>query len=523
MENRGEEYRVLLLEKGKRGALKIIFGRSGIIILMLLLQIGFMVAAYMLLTDSVPSFLALNLVGAALITLCIINDDGNPSVKLTWIVLVLVLPVFGLLLYLYNKTDLGHRLMLKALNRTIDETSQFIPRQEELMDSLRDNNHGLHNLAHYTYDHGGYPLYTNTDARYFLSGEAAFEEILLQLEKAEKFIFLEFFIVDEGYMWGRILDILERKAKGGVEIRMMYDGTCALFRLPYSYPAKLKALGIQCKMFSPIYPFVSTSYNNRDHRKILVVDGRIAFTGGVNLADEYINRKRVYGHWKDAAIMLAGEAVRSFTLMFLQMWNLDTKGDDYQKFLGYSVSVPSSGYVIPYGDSPLDRDQVGKLVYLDIINRSKCYVHIMTPYLVLDNEMLTALCFAAERGVDVRLILPHIPDKKIPFALAHTHYSRLMSSGVKIYEYTPGFVHAKTFVSDGIKAVVGTINLDYRSLYYHFECAAYIYDLPAVADVEADFQNTVMESQLVTAEDVRHDKLSRKLVGALFKIIAPLT
>lgn len=522
MENRSDESLVLLLERSKRGALKVIFGRSGIITLLLLLQIGFVFGAYYFLTDSIPSLLVLNTIGAAIITVCIINDEGNPSVKLTWIVLVLVMPVFGLLLYLYNKTDLGHRLLLKALNRTMAETSQFIPRQEELMDSLRSSNHGLHNLALYTYDHGGYPLFTNTDLKYFSCGEAAFDEMLVQLEKAERFIFLEFFIVDEGYMWGRILEILERKAKEGVEVRLMYDGTCAIFRLPYSYPNKLKALGIHCKMFSPIYPFVSTSYNNRDHRKILVIDGRVAFTGGVNLADEYINRKRIYGHWKDTAIMLSGEGVRSFTLMFLQMWNLDTKGDDYQKFLRHSVSVPASGYVIPYGDSPLDRDQVGKLVYMDIINRSKRYVHIMSPYLVLDNEMLTALCFAAERGVDVKLLLPHIPDKKLPFALAHSHYPRLMSSGVKIYEYTPGFVHAKTFVSDDVKAVVGTINLDYRSLYYHFECATYIYGHPAVADIEADFESTVSESCLMTPDDIKHDKLSRKLTGALFKIISPL-
>ena len=277
-------------------------------------------------------------------------------------------------------------------------------------------------------------------------------------------------------------------------------------------------------MFAPLSPFVSTYYNYRDHRKILVIDGHTAFNGGVNLADEYINQKEKFGHWKDTAVMLKGEAVKSFTLMFLQMWGIDEREGEYQKFLSAPVlpAQGAAGYVIPYGDCPLDDDKLGERVYMDILNRSQEYVHIMTPYLILDGEMETAFKFAAERGVEVSLLLPGIPDKKVPYALAKTHYASLLESGVKIYEYTPGFVHAKVFVSDSREAVVGTINLDYRSLYHHFECATYLYGVDCIKELEEDFQNTLGKCRLVTMDMVRREKWTVKLTGRLVKAAAPL-
>jgi len=265
-------------------------------------------------------------------------------------------------------------------------------------------------------------------------------------------------------------------------------------------------------------------YNNRDHRKILVVDGRVAYTGGVNLAAEYVNRIELFGHWKDVSLRLEGPAVRSFTLMFLQMWNVDESGDRYAHFLTAPVCVPEDapGWVLPYGDSPVDNERVGELVYTDILSRAQRYVHIMTPYLILDTEMVAALTFAAKRGVEVCLLLPHIPDKRYAFALAKTHYGELMQAGVRIFEYTPGFVHAKVFVSDDCKAVVGTVNLDYRSFYLHFECAAYLRDVPAVADVEADFQATLKKSHEVTFEDLKRIPLTTRLAGWILKVVAPV-
>ena len=349
--------------------------------------------------------------------------------------------------------------------------------------------------------------------------------MLKELEKAEKYIFMEYFIVEEGYMWGRILDVLTRKVKEGVEVRVMYDGMCEMSTLPANYFKLLEAQGIHAKAFSPIVPVVSSHYNYRDHRKILVIDGKVAFNGGVNLADEYINRIERFGHWKDTAVMLKGPAARSFTLMFLQMWYMTEDAvPDYEKWLSLPAyeAEDAKGYVMPYSDCPLDTYKAGEAVYMDILNRATDYVHIMSPYLILDGELKTALCFAAQRGVDVKLILPGIPDKKVAYSLAKTHYSELNKAGVKIYEYTPGFVHAKVFVSDGIKAVVGTINLDYRSLYHHFECATYMYRTDCIADIEKDFQDTLAKCRQVSSESIKKEKFSYRLIGALAKMISPL-
>ena len=325
-------------------------------------------------------------------------------------------------------------------------------------------------------------------------------------------------------MWGRVLEILARKVKDGVDVRVMYDGTCEFSTLPHNYPQQLDELGIQCKMFAPVLPFVSTHYNFRDHRKIVVIDGHTAFTGGVNLADEYINRVEKYGHWKDAAVMLKGDAVPSFTLMFLQMWSVAEKEEDFRPFLSFPTYPPpqSRGYVLPFADRTLDDNNVGERVYMDLLNRATRYVHIMSPYLILDGEMETAIKFAAERGAEVSIILPGIPDKKIPYALAKTHYLSLLDSGVHLYEYTPGFVHAKVFVADGREATVGTINLDYRSLYHHFECGVYLYDTDCISQIEEDFQRTCKKCRTVTYTTCRREKPSVKLTGFVAKAVAPL-
>ncbi|MDO5403203.1 MAG: phospholipase D-like domain-containing protein, partial [Eubacteriales bacterium] len=364
--------------------------------------------------------------------------------------------------------------------------------------------------------------------------------MLNELKRAEKFIFMEYFIVTESYMWNTILEILKEKVRQGVEVRFMYDGMCSLKLLPYGYYKELEKFGIKSRAFSQLKPVLSTYQNNRDHRKILVIDGKVAFTGGINLADEYINKEVRFGHWKDTAVMVKGKAVRSFTLMFLKMWNLSKKEKSISKDELYeyvdSIETPlpadedeskdlllhRGGNVTPYGDNPFSRERIGRQVYIDILNRAKEYVHIMTPYLILDDEMLSALTYCAKRGVETIIIMPHIPDKKYAFLLAHTYYKELIENGVKIYEYTPGFVHAKVFVSDGIRASIGTINLDFRSLYLHFECAAYIYKNGAVKDVEADYQNTLKDCGEVTMDMVIKYPLRHRIAGQLLRIIAPL-
>ena len=519
-----EDNSILLLEKGKRGLLQIVFGRTGVIIVSLILQILFLFAAFYKLEDAMPYFWGGNTLLSAAVVLSLFGNDENPTIKLTWFFILSVLPVFGLILYLFIRTDLGHRLMIRRYNDIQAQTEDLVASPAACKtEDLPTETQGL---AAYL-ERRGFPCYQNTEAEYFPLGDDAFEVMLQELKRAEHFIFLEYFIVSEGYMWGRILEILTEKVREGVEVRLMYDGTCAVALLPYGYPKKLEKLGISCRMFAPLRPFVSTHYNYRDHRKIMVIDGKVGFTGGINLSDEYINRTSRLGHWKDTAIALRGDAVRSLTLMFLQMWDVSSvhfTPEVYSKYL--DVPQPAhekeAGYVIPYGDSPLDRDLVGEMVYMDIINRANRYVHIMTPYLIIDNEMLTALTYAARRGVEVQLILPHIPDKEIAFSLAHTYYRRLLDSGVQVYEYEPGFVHAKVFVSDDCKAVVGTINLDYRSLYHHFECAAYLYDTPEIRDIERDFRETRQKCVRASRELLRNDPPMRKLSGACMRVIAPL-
>lgn len=512
-----------IVQTSKRGLFHVIFSRTTIILLSLVAHFVIVFAILMPWAEKVPALFGGMEAFTALMLLYVLNTQENPSIKLSWCIIIAVLPVFGALLYFWIRFDLGHRLERKIQQNALSNSAPYITDPSKLMEQIRTEDKELYNLAHYMYRYGGNPIYDNTQVTYFPLGEKKFDEMLVQLEQAEKFIFMEYFSIGPSYMWSRILEILSRKVKQGVDVRVLYDGSSSVTWLPDDYPQKLEKIGIQCKVFSPFTPFLSTHYNNRDHRKILVIDGHTAFTGGVNLQDRYINRKQVYGHWKDTAIMVQGDAARSFTLMFLQMWNADEKELVYTPYLlPPQEKRDAPGYVIPYSDSPLDKENMGEMVYLNILNQAKDYVYIMTPYLILDNEMVTALIFAAKRGVDVRLILPHIPDKKYAFALAKSHYRELTEGGVKIYEYTPGFVHAKMFLSDDTKAVVGTINLDYRSLYLHFECAAYLYKVPAIADIYADFQDTLEKSQLVTLEEIKHQRLSTRLMAQLLKIIAPL-
>lgn len=513
-----------LLKKGQKGIIHAIFSRFGLILLLLLVQILALFGIFRWFEGFLPHIFGGTVVLTIVMVVYLLNSEMNPTAKITWLIVIMLLPVFGVLLYIYTQSDIGHRALKRRINEIMADTKENICQDGKVMARLSKENRSVASLAHYMQRSGAHPVFDKTEVTYFPLGEDKFEEMLRQLEAARHFIFMEYFIVDEGLMWGSILELLVQKAAEGVDVRLLYDGACEFALLPHDYPKRLKKLGIKCKMFAPVSPFVSTHYNYRDHRKILVIDGHTAFNGGVNLADEYINQTVRFGHWKDTAVMLKGEAAKSFTLMFLQMWQIDEGRDESLHFLSYPVlpKEEAKGFVVPYGDCPLDNDKLGERVYMDILNRSLAYVHIMSPYLILDGEMETALKFAAERGVEVMLILPGIPDKKIPYALAKTHYASLLDSGVKIYEYTPGFVHAKVFVSDAREAVVGTINLDYRSLYHHFECATYLYGTDCIHEIEKDFQATLAKCRQVSMETVRREKWYVKLTGQLMKAIAPL-
>ena len=507
----------------KKGILRMIFSRFFLIMALLLVQLALIVVVYVWLYHYIAAFRIGTTFFTLLMIIYLFVSEIDATAKLTWMLIIAIMPIPGTILLLYTKINAGHRLIQRREGELIEETKDALPKQEKVMEILSCDGADTDDLVKYLCLSGCFPPYANTDVRYFPSGEEKFAAMLRELRSAKKFIFLEYFIIEEGYMWGEILQILLDKAAAGVEVRVMYDGMCEISTLPMDYWTLLEKRGILSKPFSPIKPLLSSHYNYRDHRKILVIDGRVAFTGGVNLADEYINVKPRFGHWKDAAVMLRGEAVKSFTLLFLQMWNIDEKNTVFHPYLRETFDAPQAeGYVIPYGDCPLDDYRVGETVYMDILNRAGSYVHFITPYLILDGELENCLKYAAQRGVDVKLILPGIPDKKLAYALAKSHYTSLVRAGVKIYEYTPGFVHAKVCTSDDKKAVVGTINLDYRSLYHHFECAAYLYQVPCIREIEQDFQETLAKCREVTPETIRHEALYYKVMGALMKFIAPL-
>ena len=516
---------VFRLAKPKRkGLLSLLFSRLLIIVLLMALQLVVLDALFVWLKQYLHWISLLQGLFTAAMVIYLFNSNMDSSARLTWMFLIALFPLPAAALLYFTQTNIGHRLLSTRTAELIEATRTAIPQDPAISAALEKDGSGTDDLDRYLCRSGCFPIWDKTAVTYFPGGEEKFAAMLEELKKAEHFIFLEYFIIEEGWMWGEILRILLEKARQGVEIRVLYDGMCEVNKLPFNYARLLRERGIQARPFAPIRPAISSHYNYRDHRKILVIDGKVAFTGGVNLADEYINRVSPFGHWKDAALMLEGPAVKSFTLLFLQMWNLEEKEPVFDPWL--AVDAPehpeAPGWVIPYGDCPLDGDKVGETVYMDILNRATDYVHIMTPYLILDGELKTALCYAAQRGVDVKLILPGIPDKKAAWALAKSHYKTLLDAGVKIYEYTPGFVHAKVFVSDDTKGVVGTINLDYRSLYHHFECAAYLYRCPCIADLERDFQQTLAACREVTPETVRKEKLGYRLLGGLMQFIAPL-
>lgn len=503
---------------------KIVFGRTTIALIALCFQLAILYVSYEFYQEYIGYIFTSFVVLSACIVIYIINAKQNTAFKLAWIIPVLVFPFFGVVMYLFVKTQQAPKRINKKINKIADDMKESLTQDESVLFELKKQDCEIHNLAYYMNNVGNFLVYKNTDIEYFPVGEVKFKRLIEELKKAEKYIFMEYFIIEKSKMWNVILEILEEKVKQGVEVRVMYDGMCSIAMLPWNFPEILKEKGINCKIFSPIVPALSTCQNNRDHRKIVVIDGKVAFTGGVNIGDEYINEYDKYGHWKDTSIMLKGDGVKSFVLMFLQMWNIDEKKlEDYTKYINKEENlINNDSYVIPYGDNPYDIDNVGKQVYMDIIDTAKRYVHIMTPYLILDDEMMTSLKYAAKRGVDTVIIMPHVPDKMYAYLLARTYYEELLEAGVKIYEYTPGFIHAKVFISDDNEAVVGTINLDFRSLYLNFECAAYMYKNSTIKSIEKDFEITLEECERITLENHKKYSVFKKALGRILRLFAPL-
>ena len=457
---------------------------------------------------------------SVIVILIILKRSKHLSSDIMWILLIAVLPIPGTVFYLVAGADILSSRTYHAINTEILAARPLYKQDPEVLEKAGSLDPALAGQFHYLSADAGFPLYGGTDADYFPLGDLGFPQILEELSKARTFIFLEYFIVGSGYVWDSIVAILEEKVKQGVEVRVIYDDMGSMNTLPLNYAKTLEAKGIKAIAFNRISPFVNVVMNHRDHRKILVIDGHTAFSGGINLADEYVNRKRRFGHWKDNVIKIRGDAVWSMTVMFLTIWNAVRHEDaDYTVFRN-TRTVKNSGFIAPYYDTPLDDENVGEHVYLNILGQAREYVYIMTPYLIIDTEMLSALTLAAKRGVKVKLVLPGIPDKRIANETTKSFYTELIDEGIEIYEYTPGFVHSKIFLCDDTVATVGTINLDFRSLYLNFENGVYLYRCDALKDIRNDFETTFKACKKISRDEAEVGYL-RELFRAALRVIAP--
>jgi len=484
----------------------------------LILQLMLSLSGYIILEEIFGAVSIFYTILGFILILGLIRNSKNYSYTLPWILILFSYPLVGSILYIIIGRNKNNSKVLKNITKSEKENKKYLVQDLKIKEEFKNNG-----KLRYISDYTGYPVTKNNDIDYYSLGEDAFKVMLEELKKAEKFIFFEYFIVNHGIMWNSILEILEEKAKQGLDVRVMYDDVGCISTLESSYPKTLEKKGIKCIVFNKLHPVSGVIMNNRDHRKILVIDGKVAFSGGINIADEYINKNSKYGHWKDNAIRVSGDAVWSYTVMFLTMWNsFNEEDEDFTKFkYDFKDKKVENGYAAPYGETPLDVEITGEDVYLNIINQADKYVYIFTPYLIIDTDMINSLCLAAKRGVDVKIVIPGIPDKKVVYTLSESYMELLVNSGVKVYKYVPGFVHSKVFVSDDYIATVGTINLDYRSLYLHFECGIYLENVKCIADIKKDLEDTISKSHEVSEKEAVPN-LFKGIWQATLRLIAPL-
>ncbi len=498
--------------------MKMAVERGLVVLIGLILQLTVSLFFYLFFIENIVAINILFGVISILLTLALIKNSKNYSYTLPIIIILILFPIIGALLYIIYKNSQNSSKALRKIKQSELDSKKYLIQDENIRDEYKDVSR-----IRYLSDFSRFPVSTNNDVSYYPLGEEAFKVMLEELRKAEKFIFFEYFIVAHGTMWDSILEILKEKATKGVDVRVIYDDVGCISTLDKNYHLELEKYGIKCIVFNRLNPIGSVFMNNRDHRKILVIDGKVAFSGGINIADEYINVNSRFGHWKDNGIRISGDGVWNYTVMFLTMWNsYKNEDEDFTKFkYDFSDKKEHTGFVCPYGESPLDEEVTGEDVYLNILNQANDYVYIFTPYLIIDTDMVNALSLAVKRGVDVRIVIPGIPDKKLVYTLTESYAEPLIKSGVKIYKYTPGFVHSKVFVSDDKIATVGTINMDYRSLYLHFECGCYFENVDIIKDVKNDLVETMAKSHEVTKKEAEPNFI-KSIWQALLRLIAPL-
>ena len=500
-------------------------GRLTFVAIAVLLQVGWLVLLALRLNEY-SVYISL---GTTILTVVLVVKLYNTRIpmgfKLLWIMVILAFPVLGTSLYLMagrSSVTRGMRLRLQKIDAGL---AKWLVQDENVIEELKKEDISIANQMNYVGKYAKFPVYQNTDVKFYKDASDGFEEQLLELEKAEKFIFMEYHAIEDAVSFGRMKEILAKKAAQGVDVRVLYDDIGSIGFIDSKFVKRMEALGIQCRIFNPLVPIINIFMNNRDHRKITVNDGKVGFPGRYNLADKYFNLEHPYGHWKDTGIRMEGDAVRNLTFMFLEMWNaMSTKQleDTSAFFPEVEYQAKEKCYIQPYGDSPLDDELVGENVYMNVVKMAKKYVYFTTPYLIISDEMERELTLAVKRGVDVRIITPGIPDKKSVFEVTRSNYEDLVKAGVRIYEYTPGFIHAKECICDDEIAVTGTINLDYRSLYLHFENGVLMYNCQAIKDMKTDYEETLKVSKEVTEDYKLKQPVKIQIKRALLRVFAPL-
>ena len=500
--------------KTKNGVIRLCFS-----VLCILLEVAFIIIVITRLNEYAEIVNLLTRVFAGILVLALYASDQTSSMKMPWIILILVFPIMGVALYLLIGLNGGTRKMRERYADIDRKLLPLLPDNREKLENIKNKIPKAGNISEYIWKNAGYPVYQNTDIVYYDEAVKGLEAQLSALSKAEKFIFMEYHAIEDAEAWKKIQKVLEERVQAGVEVRVFYDDMGSIGFINTDFVKKMEQIGIHCRVFNPFMPGLNVFLNNRDHRKITVIDGKVAFTGGYNLANEYFNYTNPYGQWKDTGIRLEGDAVQSLTATFLEMWNAANDRNNNEDFSKYFIrseyKAAQNGFVQPYADSPMDDEQVGEEVYISMVNKAEKYCWFITPYLIITDEMTHALCLAAKRGIDVRIITPGIPDKKMIYSVTRSFYHGLVKNGVRIYEWTPGFCHAKMSVADDCMATCGTINLDYRSLYHHFENGCFMADSPAVLSIRNDLEETMKECREVT-EQYRTGRSAYLRLGQLF-------
>ncbi len=507
--------------------LKILTGRFFAFIVLTLLQIALLIAVTANLLDRGSLYLTISYIISGLTVFYVLSREENPAYKMIWVIILLAAPVFSVPFYII----FGNKRDSRKVARQMALYNQYV-NTEGAQDCSLGSAQVREKLEEYSPEYGRQSdyitnltrscLFDKTSVTYYPSGESSFEAIMEDMRKANRFILIETFIIDFGYLWEAVLSLLKEKVEERVEVYLLYDDVGTIQNFPPSYHKVLAKTGIKVAVFNRLRGHLNPRLNYRDHRKLVIIDGDVGYTGGINIADEYINRKIRFGHWKDTSVRLEGNAVVSMTTMFFQQWGFTTKEYiDIEKFTPRK-SVESDGFIQPFGDSPLDNYNIAENAYIQMINHATKYLWLTTPYLILDTQMITALTMASESGVDVRIITPSVPDKWYVHAVSRSHYGQLIRSGVRIYEYTPGFIHAKMFVSDDRAAIVGTTNMDYRSFYLHFECGVAFFDSSVVHEVRNDIMKVMDVSREITEQAVDQTPLPTRFLRNVLKLFSPI-